>query len=95
MDEWAFIPYLKEFNEGKLDYFALLKWQYNNHKIFVPLLWLFSLARLTYYNGAIIQFFLFWIDGMCKCIDTISNAGQRLSTTVWQNSIGHHAFFLA
>lgn len=56
MDEWSFIPYLQQFNEGRLDFGQFLQYQHNEHKLFVPLMMLFMLARLTAYNGVAVQY---------------------------------------
>jgi hypothetical protein len=56
MDEWAFIPYLQQFNEGRLDYGHFLTWQHNEHKPFFPLVMLFSVARLTHYDVRAVQY---------------------------------------
>jgi hypothetical protein len=56
MDEWAFIPYLQQFNEGRLDYAHFLSWQQNEHKPFFPLMLLFTVARLTHYDVRALQY---------------------------------------
>ncbi|PWT96052.1 MAG: hypothetical protein C5B53_10420 [Candidatus Melainabacteria bacterium] len=56
MDEWAFIPYLQQFNEGRLDYGHFLTWQHNEHKPFFPLIMLFCVARVTHYDVRALQY---------------------------------------
>jgi hypothetical protein len=56
LDEWAFIPYLEQFNAGVLDYGQLLQWQYNEHKIFFPLVLFYWLVRLTHYDAKAVQY---------------------------------------
>lgn len=56
MDEWAFIPYLQQFNEGKLNFGEFLQWQHNEHRLFIPLIMLFAVVRCTSYDGIAVQY---------------------------------------
>jgi hypothetical protein len=56
LDEWAFIPYLKTFNAGLLDYGKFFLWRYNEHKIFFPLILLYWIASLTHYDAKAVQY---------------------------------------
>lgn len=56
LDEWRFVPYLQLFNEGRLDLWQFLQFQHNEHKLFFPLMMLFTVARCTHYDGVAVQY---------------------------------------
>jgi len=54
-DEWAFIPYLKDLQAGKLDLWQLFISQHNEHRLCVAVLVLVLIGAVTQYNGIAIS----------------------------------------
>src|SRR5271170_3932112 len=54
-DEWAFIPYLRDLQAGKLDFWQLFISQHNEHRLCVAVLVLVLIGAVTQYNGIAIS----------------------------------------
>jgi hypothetical protein len=55
-DEWAFFPFLKQWNEGSFNWYALFSLSYNDHRAFFPILYLISIAPPLNYNEIAIEY---------------------------------------
>lgn len=55
-DEWSLVPYLQQFDLGKLNLGELFQYQHNEHKHFIPALLLILVAHFTKYDGIILQY---------------------------------------
>jgi hypothetical protein len=54
-DEWAFIPYLRDLQAGKLDLWQLFISQHNEHRLCVAVFVLILIGAVTQYNGVAIS----------------------------------------
>jgi hypothetical protein len=54
-DEWAFIPYLRDLQAGKLDFWQLFISQHNEHRLWVAAFVLILTGNTLHYDGIAIQ----------------------------------------
>jgi len=55
-DEWAFFSFLKQFNDGTFNPYALFSLSYNDHRAFFPIMYLLSIAPPLSYNEIAIEY---------------------------------------